>query len=191
MVIRSFLAFELPVDIKRMVSQVCDEMRRSGLDIRWVKPDRIHLTMVFMGNILQDQVEEISKAAETVCQKYGGFNVFSKAAGVFGGKRYPRVLWIGLGGDVERMASFRDDLQVGLRPFGIEVEKRPFRPHLTLGRFRKGVTAGARLDELLSRYQDLTSPTCAFEELVLFKSELKPEGAVHTKLNAWPLAGER
>ena len=89
------------------------------------------------------------------------------------------------------MAHFRDSLHKHLKAFGIKEEDRRFSPHLTLGRFRKGIRLQAGLDELLSRFQDLMSPTCAFTELILFKSDLKPGGAVYTRLNAWPLVGER
>jgi 2'-5' RNA ligase len=191
MVIRSFLAFELPADIKRIVLKVYDEMRRFPLDIRWVKVDNIHLTLIFMGNIRADHVQGIGEAAEKVCQRFGPFNVFLKNAGIFGSKRSPRVFWLGLDGDIARMAHFRDSLHKHLKAFGIKEEDRRFSPHLTLGRFRKGTRLQAGLDELLSRFQDLMSPTCAFTELILFKSDLKPGGAVYTRLNAWPLVGER
>ena len=187
--IRSFLAFELPTDIKHIVFQVYDEMKRFPLDIRWVKVNNIHLTMIFMGNILAEHLQGIGEAAERVCNRYGPFNVFLNGAGVFGSKRNPRVLWLDLDGDVARMAHFKDSLHEHLKTFGINEEKRRFNPHLTLGRFRKGVRSGAGLDELLSKYEALTSPTCAFQELILFKSDLKPGGAVYTRLNAWPLLG--
>ncbi len=80
-------------------------------------------------------------------------------------------------------------MQESLKPFGIKVEKRRFNPHLTLGRFRKGAKSGIHLDEILLRYRTLDSPVRSIGELVLFKSDLKPGGAVYTKLNAWPLAG--
>ena len=89
------------------------------------------------------------------------------------------------------MSRFRDALQRGLEPFGVRSEKRPFRPHLTLGRIRKGRGGGRReVNALLRTYQDLTSADWPLAELVLFKSDLRPSGAVYTKLKAWPLSGE-
>ncbi len=189
MVTRSFLAFELPVDIKNTISQLSQEMKRLPLDVRWVAADRIHLTVVFMGNVPVDQLEGIGAVAERVCQRYGAFNIFLRGVGFFGSRWNPRVLWVGLDGDVERISYFRDALQKHLRPFGIKVEKRQFRPHLTLGRFRRGIRRDVRLDELLSKYQGVTSPKRAFGELVLFKSDLRPDGAVYTRLNSWALVG--
>lgn len=191
MAIRSFLAFELPVDIKRIIMAVSEDVRQLPLNVRWVNVTNIHLTIVFMGNVQEEQIKPIQDTVKDVCQGYGPFSIAVKGIGVFGSRRNPRVLWIGLDGAIDRMGYFRDDLQKGLKPFGIKEEKRRFKPHLTLGRFRKGAITGAHLDDLLSKYPDLTSPECTIEELILFKSDLKPGGAVYSKLNGWPLTGKR
>ncbi len=190
MAIRSFLAFELPVDIKRIIMAVSEDVRELPLNVRWVNVTNIHLTIVFMGNVQEEQIKPIQDIVKEVCQGYGPFSIGIKGIGLFGSRRNPRVLWMGLGGAIDRMGYFRDDLRKKLRPFGIKEEKRRFRPHLTLGRFRKGARTGTHLDDLLSKYHDLTSPECIIEELVLFKSDLKPGGAVYSKLNGWPLIGK-
>ena len=74
-----------------------------------------------------------------------------------------------------------------IKPFGIKEEKRRFNPHLTLGRFRKGAKSDVHLDKILLHYKHLTSQECMLRELSLFKSDLRPGGAVYTKLNTWPL----
>ena len=191
MEIRSFLAFELPPEIKKIIFHVSEEAKKFPLDVRWVKASNIHLTMVFMGNILMEHLEGISEAVSKACKMYGPFNISLKGMGVFSNRRNPRVLWVGLEGDIERMSYFRGTLQKSLKSFGVKEEKRRFNPHLTLGRFRKGSRPSEHLDDLLSRYQDLTSPVSTLEELVLFKSDLNPKGAVYTKLNIWPLLGKR
>ena len=191
MAIRSFLAFELPVDIKRIIVKVSEDVRQLPLNVRRVNVDNIHITTVFMGDVQEEQIGPIQDVVKDVCQGYGPFSIAIKGIGLFGSRRNPRVLWIGLDGAIDRMACFRDDLQKGLRPFGIKEETRRFKPHLTLGRFRKGAKTGTHLDDLLSKYHDLTSPECIIEELVLFKSDLRPGGAVYSRLNGWPLTGKR
>ncbi len=191
MEIRSFLAFELPWDIKNIVARVSGELRNSPLDVRWVKVDNIHLTVVFMGTIQMKDLKAIGDEVQKVCLKHGSFDVLLKGMGVFPNRRNPRILWLGLDGDLERMSYFRDALQKNLTSFGIKEEKRSFKPHLTLGRFRKSNKKGSQLDELQLNYKDLMSPVCSLKELILFKSDLKPAGAVYSKLESWPLLGER
>lgn len=189
MEIRSFLAFEMPSMIREIVSRTLKEMKKFPLDVRWVRPDNIHITLVFMGNIFQDDLMPIGDAVSKTCKRYGPFNVTLTGCGIFGSLRNPRVLWIGLDGDLTRMSYFRNSLQKNLKPFGIKMEKRSFKPHLTLGRFRKGLSSNVPMDELLSKYENIMSPVCTVDELILFKSELRQGGAIYSKLESWPLTG--
>jgi len=189
MEIRSFLAFELPPKIRETLSAVLGDARTLPLNVRWVRMVNIHLTVVFMGNVQEDEIGSIGDVARNVCYGHAPFRIQAKGAGVFGSRRNPRVLWVGLEGDMDRMSVFRDDLQKKLAPFGIGEENRPFRPHLTLGRFRKGAKADPSLDDLLLKYQDLYGSECLLSELVLFKSDLRPSGAEYTRLGQWSLSG--
>ena len=190
MKIRSFLAFELPLEVETVVTRVSDELKQSSLDAKWVKPGNIHLTVVFMGNVETDEIPKIKEEVGKVCLMYGCFDISLKGLGCFPHTRKPRVVWVGLDGALERMSLFRDALQERLIPFGIEEERRGFKPHLTLGRFRKPRRTSSEELELFSRYGNVTSPVCSLMELVLFKSELKPDGARYTRLGAWPLSGK-
>lgn len=189
--IRSFLAFELPREIRGVIDTVYDELVNSPLDVRWVRPGNIHLTVIFLGNVNQDQVTPLGEKVHAVCMKYGPFEIRLKGLGIFGTLRNPRVLWAGVEGDVERMGFFRNALQKHMISFGAKEEKRTFRPHLTLGRFRKGARGGDLLQGILSRHKEVNSPLCRLEELTLFKSDLRPEGARYTKLQTWPLVGKK
>jgi RNA 2',3'-cyclic 3'-phosphodiesterase len=189
MAIRSFLAFELPPDIKRMVKDISEDIRRTRLDLKWVKVDNIHLTVVFMGNIRSEDVRAIGEEAGDVCVGFEPFEIALKGLGVFPNTRRPRVLWLGLEIETERISSFRDSLQERLLDFGVREEKRAFTPHLTLGRFRKPEMYDPLLGDIISRYADIKSPVGRLEELVMFKSELRPGGAEYTKLKSFPLKG--
>lgn len=191
MKIRSFLAFELPLEIKNIVARVSGELRQSTLNARWVKVDNIHITLVFMGNVETEDIPEMGKGVQDVCQTTHPFDISLKGIGCFPNKHKPRVLWLGLDGDLEQMSTFRDALQKHLAGFGIKEEKRKFKPHLTLGRFRKPKKMDAQQDQALSKHGDVSSSVCSLDELILFKSDLKPTGAVYTKLEAWPLTGEK
>jgi 2'-5' RNA ligase len=186
--IRCFLAFELPEDIKAIVTRVSGEIRKSSLDVRWVRPEFIHLTVVFMGDIESEQVSVMGEPLRVVCLDHSPFTISLKPMGCFPNSRNPRVIWLGIDGDLDRMSRFRDDLQQALSPFGVKEEERAFRPHLTLGRFKKPGKRQMELEQLLAKYHDLSSPACTLGELVLFRSDLKPGGAVYTKMTSWALS---
>ena len=188
MKIRSFLAFELPPEIREIVDRVSRQVRTSPLEASWVRPENIHLTVVFLGDVETEEMEAIGRVVRGVCEGHHPFPVSLKAMGCFPNSSRPRVLWLGLEGDLERMSRFRDGIQQGLKPFGVQQEERPFKPHLTLGRFRKPNRMEAQLNGLISSYADLASPVCTLHELILFKSDLKPGGAVYTKMQSFPLA---
>jgi 2'-5' RNA ligase len=190
MEIRSFLAFELPPEIKKTVRQVSEAFRKTRGDVRWVRAGNIHLTVIFLGNVREEDIEGIGSAAGEVCRAFAPFEVALQGVGLFPDQRRPRVIWLGLGGDLERLSAFRDDLQEALGPFGVKREKRAFRPHLTLGRFKAKKKMPPPLVEGLREYRDLESPVWSLAELVLFKSTLKPGGAEYTKLASWKLTGE-
>jgi 2'-5' RNA ligase len=148
MEIRSFLAFELPSDIRKEVFRISGEVKKSGLEAGWVKPGNIHLTVVFLGDINEKDIPAIIYSIDNVTCRYEAFDISLGGVGLFPDIRRPRVLWLGLDGETERLASLRDDLQKPLEAFGVKQEKRPFSPHLTLGRFRRPV----KEKSLLKRY---------------------------------------
>jgi 2'-5' RNA ligase len=187
--IRSFLAFELAPELKEVISGVSAQLRKSRLDARWVRPEGIHLTVVFLGEVAKEDLEAMNDPIRGVCASYAPFSVALKGVGCFPNVRKPRVIWLGLEGDRERMARFRDELQRALSPFGIEPERRAFAAHLTLGRFRNPVRSDGELDRYLGQYAEIKGPACTLRELILFRSDLKPAGAEYTGLGSFPLTG--
>ena len=185
--IRSFLAFELPREIGQVVTDISGKLRNTSLRVRWVKPENIHLTLVFLGSIRPEHLDAVQEQTRAVCEGHQPFNIKLRGMGIFGNRRHPRVLWLGLDGDLKGMGVFRDELQQPLQPFGVQTEKRAFNPHLTLGRFRKDTRASEELDGLMRKYGNLTSPLCTLDRLVLFRSDLKPDGAVYTEMATWLL----
>lgn len=188
--IRSFLAFDLPPEIGEVLSRVYGEVSRSSLDVRWVRAEGIHLTVVFMGDIQESDISPVGEQISGVCSRYGPFSISLKSMGCFPNSRNPRVLWVGVEGDLERMSRFRNEIQRKLVSFGIQEEKRDFRPHLTLGRFKKPGKNAAETEKLLLNYKGLTSPACSLKEFIFFKSDLRAGGAVYTKMRSWPLSGK-
>jgi 2'-5' RNA ligase len=187
--IRSFLAFDLPSTWKEKMAHISRGQEASSLDVRWVKSQNIHLTLVFLGTVPSERIDDLSLAVQGACKGYAPFSLHLQGMGLFPGKGSPRVLWIGLEGDIERMGAFRNDVQNRLKPFGILQEKRPYRPHLTLGRFRKSGRRNRLLHDFLSKNGDVASKSVVFDTLYLYKSDLRREGPIYTRLASWPLTG--
>jgi RNA 2',3'-cyclic 3'-phosphodiesterase len=188
MAIRSFLAFELPEGIKNEVARIAIGAKNTGLDAGWVKPDNIHLTMVFMGDMEERDMPAIISCMDNALKNITPFEISLSSMGVFPDIRRPRVLWLGLNGDFAGLSALRDALQTPLAVFGVEQEKRAFAPHLTLARFRRPAKDAALLKKVIDKYSDISGPEERLDELVLFKSDLRQGGSVYTRIHAWPLA---
>jgi len=188
--IRSFLAFSLPPEIRDVVGRVLGDLSGSSRDVKWVRPGSVHLTVVFLGDVDEASLPPVKQAAADVCRGFAPFRLRVNGTGFFPNPRRPRVIWLGLDGDVQPMGRFRDALQEALAPLGFAPERRPFRPHLTLGRFRKGGFPDDRLNAALEPHRNAAGPECALPELVLFRSDLRPTGAVYTALERFPLEAD-
>ena len=185
--IRSFIAIELPEETRKTLSAVQEELKRSGAGVRWVRPSSIHLTLKFLGNINPAQVENIASVMVQVVQDEPPIGLLLGGLGAFPSQRKPRVIWVGLKGEVQRLGQIQARLENGLEPLGFTREKRPFRPHLTIGRIKDR----RRLHSLVDAMTALELPqfnSFDADEIILYKSDLRPTGAIYTKLRRMPLA---
>jgi 2'-5' RNA ligase len=187
MSIRSFLAFELAPKVREQIKTVSTELQKTRMPVRWVKVDNIHLTIIFLGSVNEDKIDDIKEKVNSVVKRFSIFKTRLNGVGVFPNWRRPRVIWVGLNGEIERLSRFRDELQTELKVLGLKEEKRPYRPHLTIGRFKGASNRDEELKWIIDRYHDITSDQYYLNELVFFKSDLKPDGPVYTKMASWPL----
>ena len=187
--LRAFLAIELPAEILGEIGRFQGHLQRlvHG-ELRWVRPEGIHLTLKFFGSIAEEAVPAIAAVVEKVAARARPFSLAVGGIGVFPDKRRPRVLWVGMSGDVERLAGFQQQLEEALMALDYPVEERPFRPHLTLARFRspKDLTG---LPKALEKGENFAAGSFLAAGIGLIKSELKPQGAVYTRLKWFPFAG--
>jgi len=185
--IRSFIAIDLPEETRQEIGIVQEQLKRSKAGVRWVKPSSIHLTLKFLGNILPAQVDEIAAAAAQLLRDEPTITLCAAGLGGFPSQRKPRVIWVGLRGEVERLANIQAGLEKALEPLGFAREGRGFRPHLTIGR----VKDRHRLQSLIDAMSTLEIPefnSFDADEIILYKSDLRPTGAIYTKLHRMPLA---
>jgi 2'-5' RNA ligase len=185
--IRSFIAIDLPEETLQKLASIQEQLRQSRAGVRWVKPTGIHLTLKFLGNIHPSQVDDIAAAAAQVAGENPPLILSAAGLGAFPSKRKPRVIWVGLRGEVERLANIQAGLEKALEPLGFAKEGRKFRPHLTIGR----VKDRHRFQWLIEAMSTLELPefnSFDADEIILYKSDLRPTGAIYTKLHRMPLA---
>lgn len=179
--IRAFIAIPLPESILKAISAAQEKLRRTALGIRWVRPEGIHLTLKFLGNISPTDVSHVQSAIEQTTRAFRPFTLKAKGIGVFPDFRRPRVIWLGITGDLEILHALQRDLESELKSHGFEKEKRPFKGHLTLGRIRNRLDRD-KLSKALQELEDFETGSFRADSVVLFRSKLHPGGAVYSKI---------
>ncbi len=176
---RSFIAIELPETAKSALAELQQEFKKCGADIRWVKPENIHLTLKFLGNIDEKNVDKVVKIIKEVCNRYNMFTLEVKGIGVFPNIKSPRVLWVGINGGV--LAELQGEIEDGMASLGFERENRKFTAHLTLGRFRSSMGKEGLLEAIKLHEKD-SFGSINVKSIFLMRSDLNPAGAQHTKI---------
>lgn len=177
---RSFIAIELPESTVNLLVKLQQEFKKCGADVRWIKPGSIHLTLKFLGNINENNVDEIVELLRRVSKKYEAFNLTLSGIGVFPNNRSPRVLWVGI--DInDSLTRLQNDIEEEIYLTGFEKEKRKFTPHLTLGRFKTSRGKGALMDKI-DLYHDNRFSSIYVRSVLLMRSDLGQTGAKYTQL---------
>ncbi len=162
-------------------------LRKLAPDARWVKPDCLHLTLAFLGEIADAQVPTLSEALSGVAARHPAFSLYAAGGGTFGAMAHPKVLWVGLGGDVQRLRVLQADVSRAVLTLGHEGEGEPYEPHVTLARSKqpKGLAALARCADALRGVELGQWPV---RELSLFLSQATANGMTYTPLSTHALA---
>jgi 2'-5' RNA ligase len=183
--IRSFIAIELPEAVKKGLQQLQSELTLPRYSfVKCVAPEGIHLTLKFLGNISAQKVTEVTGVMEQASQGVIPFKLQITEVGAFPNMRRPRVLWVGIKGDVDKLVGWQQRLDNGLVPLGFAKEARPFTPHLTLARLRENCSPGDTLHfgEMVAGSHVEVDYTFTVTSLNLMRSQLLPTGAVYSSL---------
>jgi 2'-5' RNA ligase len=184
--IRAFIAISLPESVLQAMGQAQQTLGTLGRGIRWVRKEGIHLTLKFLGDVDRDDVENIQIAMKRATEEASPFVLTGQGTGVFPDLRRPRVIWMGLSGDLQMLFALQAGLETLLNDLGFPKDKRPFKGHLTLGRV-KGRLDATELREALERLAGFQTDAFTVQSVALFQSTLRPHGAVYTKLAEVPL----
>ena len=187
--IRTFIALELPPSVISLLEKVQEDLKLMGLRAKWVRPGNIHLTLKFIGNINPGDIDIIGGTMMDAVDDFAAIDLVAGGIGVFPGIKRPRVIWVGLGGQIQLLFAMQRVLEDNLAALGFKKKKRPFKGHLTLGRFRQTVNPNT-IRQIMREYANLYSEEFTARRIILFKSDLKPTGAVYSQLRQAVLEGQ-
>ena len=183
--IRSFVAIELSGEAKKGLASLRRELERDEHRfVKWVDPGGVHLTLKFLGNIPSRRVTEITEAMKKAAQGLSPFLLEISGLGAFPSLKQPRVVWVGVGGELDKLSTLQQNIDSALAALGFAREERPFVPHLTVARVREGASAPER-----GRFGELVGSAIfdgpyriEVEAVRLMRSQLTPAGAIYTCL---------
>jgi 2'-5' RNA ligase len=178
--IRSFIAFDIDnEEILKRLSVAQEKLRKSGADLKLVKPENIHITMRFLGDIQPNMVDRIHSKMEKVA--FTPSDVEIQGVGAFPNLKYTRVVWAGIQKGTEKLENIFSQIEPRLRELGFKSDKKGFSPHITIARVRTGrnkAELASCVNELASYEFGLLKVNC----LKLKKSVLTPKGPIYSTL---------
>jgi RNA 2',3'-cyclic 3'-phosphodiesterase len=184
---RLFVALEIPSETRDALAALIEQLRIKCPSARWVRPDAMHITLKFIGHTADENLAPISAALAKIRSPLP-IDMQFRGLGFFPDERRPSVFWCGVEASANA-AAVAADLDRALTPLGIEPEKRPFTPHLTLARFKEGNGRGtAAIANAAREMQAKHFGSLLTSEFHLFQSKLTRSGAEYTLLQTFRFA---
>jgi len=178
---RTFVAIEIPEETKRAMAEVQARLKVSGEEASWTRPEGIHLTLKFLDEVPEERTSEITAALQQAAYGRGRFRLTVAGTGVFPHERNPRIVWVGISGELDKLRKLQSCVEEQMVRLGFQQEDRRFKPHLTLGRIKHLLLRGSWM-RALEGVKDIALPGIEVTAVSLMKSELQPTGAVYTEI---------
>jgi len=186
---RVFIAIDIDEQIRKALDSLQNELRSKvdikKSDVKWVRPEAIHLTLKFLGEINDQQVVDVCNITRDVARRHKSFELDVESVGYFGG-RSARVLWVGAGQNSDNLLQLQNNLDEQLALAGWPKETRKFAGHLTLCRVRNS-KAGVKLAQATEGYKDFKLGTISADSISVYQSQLTPTGPIYTVLGNYGL----
>ncbi len=180
--IRLFVALKIPLEIRQKITEIRKKIATPEVDFRWEKEDKLHLTLKFIGEVEEELLDQIKNEIKFI-EGFESFSCHLTKFGFFKKNGKPKILWVGLDLD-HSIIDLVNKLNEKLKIFGIPVENRNFKAHLTLLRIKNYFDKN-----LMNSFYNLQLPEINFtaDEVVLYKSELLKSGSVYKEINKYKL----
>ena len=189
--IRAFIAVELSDEARAEVGRVALAVRGGVVrGVRAVRDDGLHITLRFLGDIERDDVPQVSAAVQSAARQVAPFELALGDVGAFPSLGRARTLFVGVGGDIERLNALRDGIESELSKVGFRRDRRRFNPHITVGRIRDRVSrSDGRAVVRAAQSVEYGRASFRVDTVRLFQSTLTPDGAVYRILGEFSLDG--
>jgi 2'-5' RNA ligase len=177
--VRCFVALDLPAPVRNHVANVVRPLC-ARFTLRVVPADQLHLTLLFAADLADAAVEQLARIVREV--ELPPLSLQLQRLGHFPPRGLPRVVWAGIGGDVDAVTAMHDAIATRAEPLGVEREARGFTPHVTVARVKSDFGALALVDALQAASNELRPKPFAPTRLALYSSQLTPRGPIHRVL---------
>jgi 2'-5' RNA ligase len=186
--VRTFIAIELTAQVRAFLADCQGHLKRAGGDVRWVRPDLVHLTLVFLGDVPADMLADLERCVREAAAPFAPLALRVQGVSRFPPRGLPRVVWVGIGEPTGRLTELQKALAGATAAFAEKVEDRAYTAHLTLGRVKS--PRGARdLSGAVDAMSGQTGPSFEAREVTVFRSDLSPQGPTYTPLAKITLGG--
>jgi 2'-5' RNA ligase len=181
---RTFIAIELPGEIKDALASLIEQLKKTQADVKWVAPGNIHLTLKFLGEIDEESVEKVIQILEESTKDKDRFVIKISSLGCFPNINSVRIIWIGIDKGDNETRKIANELEKNVAKIGIPEENRPFSSHITIGRTRSSLNREKLVGELqnLTNNSGLARLEFTVTKITLFKSTLTPKGPIYEVL---------
>lgn len=183
---RLFVAANLTGMIKEALAEVQRALRSKGGDVSWVKPENLHITLKFLGEVEEGRLEAVKEVTASSIAAVGPVLLSFAGLGTFPHLRSPRVIWVGMREGAEGLLTLQANLEEGFHGIGFPRENKPFTAHLTLGRVRSPRGLQPLVEEVKT-WQRGTLGEMVLKQVDLMRSQLHPGGSIYTILESFPL----
>ncbi len=185
--VRSFIAISLPDELRLGLDKLQKRLKTANKPwIKWADPNGIHLTLKFLGDVSVDRISEISRVTAEAAREIPPFHLKTQGLGAFPNLNRVQVVWLGLGGELDKLGQLQQQIESALSRLGFTTETRAFKAHLTLARIRPQASPDERqgLGQLILSTKPETSYIIKVEAVSLMRSQLTREGARYSQLSS-------
>lgn len=175
---RTFIALPLSQEVSREAVRLIQKLHGAAAKVRWADAKTLHFTLKFLGDVRHTDLADVCNAVAAACGGHAAVDVSVGSAGAFPDIQRPRTIWLGMTAGAEPIIKLQSAIEKHLEPLGFHPEGRQFTPHVTIGRVREGFH-GDGLPELLAKHRDFSAGEMSVDKVVVYSSELTPDGPVY------------